>query len=77
MDSAAPAPRYKIFTKMVQNCLDDHAFITSHVGLVRERAERIAVMVSSSKPFYMIDSPEPNLWLTSYGIPSRFETMKS
>jgi len=51
MEPAASAPRYETFAKTVQNCLDDHAFIKGHVGLVRERAERIAVMVSSLKAF--------------------------
>jgi hypothetical protein len=56
MDSPAAAPRYEVFAKTIQNCLDDHTFIKGHVGLVRERAERIAVMVSSPKPFCMIES---------------------
>jgi hypothetical protein len=51
IEPAASAPRYEIFAKTVQNCLDDHAFIKGHVSLVRERAERIAVMVSSIKAF--------------------------
>ena len=77
MDSAASEPRYEIFANIIQNCLDDHAFIKGHVGLVRERAERIAAMVSSPKLLYMMDSPEANEWSTSYGIPSRFETTRS
>jgi hypothetical protein len=48
MDSDASTPRYEIFAKIIQNCLDDHAFTKGHVGLVQERAERIAVMVSQS-----------------------------
>jgi hypothetical protein len=51
MDSATSSPRYEIFTRTIQSCLDDHAFIKGHVGLVRERAERIAVMVSMPKIF--------------------------
>lgn len=54
IDSPESAPRYDIFAKMIQNCLDDHSFIKGHVALVRERAERIAVMVSCSKSFHMI-----------------------
>jgi hypothetical protein len=49
VDSSTAAKRYEVFAKTIQNCLDDHAFIHGHVGLVRKRAERIAVMVSSSK----------------------------
>jgi hypothetical protein len=48
IDSSAAAPRYEVFAKTLQDCLDDHAFIKGHVGLVRERAERIAVMASIS-----------------------------
>lgn len=67
MDSAASEPRYEIFAKVIQNCLDDHAFIKGHVGLVRERAERIAVMVNIPKTLYLIHIPKINLWLIAAG----------
>ena len=54
MESATVAPRYEVFARMIQNCLDDHEFIKGHVSLVRERAERIGVMVSISGIFNLI-----------------------
>jgi hypothetical protein len=67
MDSAASAPRYEIFAKIIQNCLDDHAFIKGHVGLVRERAERIAVMVNIPKTFRLVYTLKANSWLIATG----------
>lgn len=58
MESAVVAPRYGVFAETIQKCLDDHAFIKGHVGLVRERAERIAVMVSKSKKVLPDRSPQ-------------------
>jgi hypothetical protein len=70
VEGPAAAPRYAVFSKVVGGCLDDHAFINSHVSLVRERAERISTIVSVQAPSWYPIYPICcafcfNIWLAS------------